>query len=116
VVVERDLLAGVAHPGAEVVVVQGQQRLSGEQADPQERRHRGPLEVLAGTVGDLEVGLLQDVGGVEAALKPAVDSETDHPPQPLAMAGEKLAERPLIPLLEAAEQVVILARILIGHG
>jgi hypothetical protein len=62
------------------------------------------------------VGLLEDAGRIDAALEPPVEAEADHPPHPLVVAGEELAERPLVPLLEAAEQVVILARILIGHG
>jgi hypothetical protein len=115
-VAERDFLGGVAHAGAEVVAVQGQQGLFGEEAEPEEWRHRGPRDVLSGAAGDLEVGLLEDVGGVEPAPEAAIEAEADHPPQPLAVAGEELAKGPLVALLEAAEQVIILAWNLVGHG
>ena len=39
--------------------------------------------------GDLEVGVLEDVGGVDAGpLQPAVEAKPDHPPEPLAGAAQ----------------------------
>jgi hypothetical protein len=113
---ERDLQGGVAHADADVVAVEGQQGLFGEEAEPEEGRHRGPRDVLAGATGDLEVGLLEDVGGIDAALGATVEAESDHPPQPLAVAGERLDQRPLVSYLEPAEQVVIVARVVVWHG
>ena len=46
----------------------------------------GVADVLGGPAGDVEVGLLEHVGGVDPALQPAVEAQPDHPPQPLAVA------------------------------
>jgi hypothetical protein len=71
--------------------------------------------VLGGAAVDLELGLLQDVGGIDAALEPAIQSEPDHPPQPVAIAGEQLGEGVRVPGAGAAQQVVGRARV-DGHG
>jgi hypothetical protein len=71
-----------------------------------------PLDELQGRE-ELEVGLLEDVGGIDAALGATVEVESDHPPQPLAVADEQLDQRPLVPHLAPAEQVVIVARVVV---
>ena len=55
--------------------VQGRQLLAGEKSQPQERRHCRSGQVLAGTLSDVEVSLLKDVGWVEAALKAAIEAQ-----------------------------------------
>ena len=47
--------------------------------------------------GDLEIGVLEHVGRVNAPLQPPVKAEPDHPPQPLAVPGEQFGQRPLVP-------------------
>ena len=100
---ERDLLAGVAHLGPEVVAVQGHQPLAGDQAQPEERGQRRVGGVLAGAAEHVELGLLEHVGGVDAALEPAVEPQPDHPPQPVAVAGEELDQGAGLPGAGAAE-------------
>jgi hypothetical protein len=55
----------------------------------------------------------KDIGGVDAPLEPPVEAEPDHPPQPLSVAGEQPDQRPLVPLLEAAAPVVLVARVVV---
>jgi hypothetical protein len=109
-------VGGVAHAGAEVVAVQEQQRLAGQEAEPEERGQGRPGEVLRGAAGDLEVGLLEDVGRVEPPPQPPVEAEADHLPQPLAVPEEQLAQGRFVPPLDASEQVLILAPVFVRHS
>jgi hypothetical protein len=59
------------------------------------------------------VGFLEDVRRVDATLEPPVEAQPDHPPQPLAVAGETLDQRPFVRQVEPAEQVVIVARVFV---
>ncbi len=76
----------------------------------------GSGEVFPRPAGDLEIGVLEDVGRVDPPLQPPVEAEPDHPPQPLAVSGEQLGQGPLVPAFEAEEQVVIVSLVLVGHG
>ena len=71
--------------------------------------------VLGEAAADLQVGLLEHVGGVDPAREPAVEAEADHPPQPLAVAVEQLGQGRLVAGASAGQEVVGLARIA-GHG
>ena len=58
--------------------VQIDELLPGQQPQPQEERQRrpgGPLGEAAGVVG---IGVLEDVGRVDAALQAQVEAEPDH--------------------------------------
>ena len=98
------------------MAVQGLERLAGQEAEPEERGHGRLGQVFPRPAGDLEIGVLEDVGRVDAPLQPPVEAEPDHPPQPLAVPGEQLGQGPLVPAFEAEEQVVIVAHVLVAHG
>ena len=104
--VQRDLQAGVAHPGAEVVAVEVGQLLAGHQPQPEEE-----WQVRVGAAGrhplaDLEVGVLEDVRRVDPAGQAAVEPEVDHPPQPLAIASEQRGQRRGVAGEAPAQQVI----------
>ena len=94
---ERDLHAGVAGLGAQVEPVQVGQLLAGDQPEPEVERHR--LRV-AGVVGQplagLEIGVLEDVVGIDPAREAAVEPEPDQPPQPVALGVEQRGEARLV--------------------
>ena len=92
------------------MAVQGLERLTCEEADPEERRHVGLGDVLAGAASNLEVSVLEHVGRVDAPLQPPVEAEADHAPQALAVPGEESVRAGCVPPFEAAEQIVIIAR------
>ena len=62
---------------------------------------------------NVELGLLQDVGGVDAPLEPPIEPQADHPPQPVAVPVEKLGQRGRIAGFGTADQVVGFTRC--GH-
>ncbi len=64
------------------------QALAGEQAHPQEERNAGVSRVFADAAGHVHVGILEDVGRINAPLQAAVEAQHDHPPQSAAVAGE----------------------------
>ncbi len=51
---ERHFLAGVPHLDFQVMAVQCLERLAGQEAEPEERRHRRLGDVFPGTPGDLD--------------------------------------------------------------
>ncbi len=112
---ERHFLAGVAHVDFQMMAVQGLERLGGQESEPEERRHVRLGEVFPGPTGDLEVGVLEHVGGVDPPLQPPVKAEPDHPAQALTVAGEQLGQSPLVSPLDADEQVVIIPWVLDVH-
>ena len=114
-VAQRHFLAGVPHVDFQVMAVQGLERLAGQEAEPEERGHVRLGEVFPRPTGDLEIGVLEHVGRVDAPLQPPVEAEPDHPPQPLAVPGEQLGQGPLVPPFEADEQVVIVSLVLVAH-
>src|SRR5262249_9044100 len=71
--------------------------LSGEGAEPEKEGTLGFLGELAGPAGEVEEGLLEDVGGVEPALEAAVQPQADHPLEPLAVAVPERPEGVLVP-------------------
>ena len=68
------------HLGSQVLPVQGHQPLAGDQPQPQEDRDRRVRDILTGAPGDVEVGLLQDVGGIDPPLEPPIEPQAHHPP------------------------------------
>ena len=89
-------------------------------ADVQPHPEQG-LELGIGTIGieiagQLEVGLLEDVRGIEARPQSGVHAELDHAPQPLAIAVEQLAQRLAVAGAETVEQVRHLVRSLVHEG
>ena len=89
---DRDLAAGVPGLGAQVAPVQGLERLGRQEPQPEEQRHRRRLaELLRQGAGDLQVGVLDDVGGTDPPLEPAIQAEHDHPPQPVQVPGQHRA-------------------------
>jgi hypothetical protein len=109
--VQRHLAAGVAHPRAQVMPVQPQQLLPGEEAQPEEERHRPLGQVLGQAVGGLQVGILDDVGGVDAALQPAVQAQGDHAAQPLAVPFQQRPPALRVPPGRSLEQPVRFVRV-----
>jgi hypothetical protein len=92
-----------------VLPVQGHQPLAGDQPQPQEDRDRGVRDILTGAPSDVEVGLLQDVGGIDPPLEPPIEPQPHDPPQPIATPGEERDQRSLIATLDALEQVIEVA-------
>ena len=87
------------------------QPLAGDQTQPQVRGH-GPLAGVVGeTGGQVEIGLLEDVGGVDAAQKPAVEPEADHLPQPGAVALPERTEGRLVARGGATQEVLRVVRV-----
>ena len=64
------------------------------QPHPEQGLELGVGEVGLEVAGQLEVGLLKDVRGIEAGPEPRVHAELDHPPQPIAIGVEQLGEGP----------------------
>ena len=108
---ERYFLTGVPHLDFQVMTVQCQKPLAGEEAEPgQEWRASTAGRGISRPHGRaFEVDVLEHVGGVDAPLQPPVEAEPDHPPQPLPMPREQFRSGPLVPAFEAEEQVVIVS-------
>ena len=53
----------------------------------------GSAQVGIEIAGQLEVGLLEDVRGIEAGPQSGVHAELDHAPQPVAIAIEQFGQR-----------------------
>ena len=113
--VERDLAGDVAHLGAEVLAVHPHEPLAGEEPQPEEERHVRLPGVLGQPGGGVDVGLLDDIGGIDPALQAAVEPQRDHPPQAVARPHQQGAPGRLVPLCRPPEQASRLARFA-GHG
>jgi hypothetical protein len=79
------------------------------------------LELGVGAVGieiagQVEVGLLEDVRGIEARPQAVVHAELDHAPQPLAIAVEQLGQRLAVAGAEPVDQVRHLVGSLVHEG
>jgi hypothetical protein len=72
-----------------VVAVQPRQLLADDQPQPEEERQPGGAEVLAQPLDHLDVGVLDHLGGVEAALEPRVEAQLHQAAQAGAVAGEE---------------------------
>ena len=75
------LAAGIAHRGAEVAVLL-REPLTGDQSQPQVGGNGAVSRVVGQPGGQVEIGLLEDVGRVDPSLEPAVQPQPDHLPQP----------------------------------
>src|SRR5262249_10274212 len=63
------------------------------QSHPEQGRQLGVGAVGLEIAGQVEVGLLEDVRGIEARPQSGVHAELDHAPQPLAIAMKQLGQR-----------------------
>jgi hypothetical protein len=84
------------------------QRLSGQEAYPEEWWHRWLGDVFPGPTGDFEIRVLEHVRRIEAPLQAPIEAQPDHPPQSLAVPGEQLGHGLLVAAIEAVKQVTIL--------
>ena len=66
----------------------------GDVSQPEEERQRLIREIIGQSLGGLKIGLLKDIGVVDAALEQPVEAKSDHLLEPLAVAGEELVQRP----------------------
>src|SRR4029077_2140133 len=83
------------------------------QPHPEQGRQLGVGAAGLEITGQVEVGLLEDVRGIEARPQSGVHAELDHAPQPLAIAMEQLAQRLTVAGAEPVDQVRRLVRSLV---
>jgi hypothetical protein len=114
--VERYLAAGVAHLGAQVVPVQAHQPLAHDQAEPEEERQFGLIDVIREALGDFDECLLDHVGGVEAALEARVEADLHQPAQPLAMQAQQRVEGLSVRRAGPLEQIRGIGRVVLHQG
>src|SRR5262249_54124271 len=110
----RDPRGGVAGLHPQVLPVHQRQRPTGPEAEPEEERQRGVAEIIADLPADLEIDLLDHIGGVDSALQAAVEPELDHAAQPGAIACEEILQALPMPLTGSPEGLEF-ARV-VGHG
>jgi hypothetical protein len=91
------------------------QALARDQAKPQEHRQRRRLHILTCPAKDFDVRFLDHVGWVNPTLQAPVETDTDHPLQPISVLGKQLHERALIPFLDPPQQGRFGFRS-VGHG
>jgi hypothetical protein len=116
-VIEPDLPARVPRP--QVAAVQERQALADDEPQPEEEGEVGFAAVLRQAGHGLDVGVLDHVGGIDPALEPAVQTQGDHPPQPVAVAVEQGPPRLRVTRCGTAEQPAHLAGIVgrcVGHA
>ena len=65
-------------------------------SQPEEKRQRLIRQIIGQSLGGLEKGFLEDIGVVDAALEQPVEAKSDHPLEPLAIAGEELVNGRLV--------------------
>jgi hypothetical protein len=70
-----------------------QQPLPGDHPQPQEERHFWFAGLLGRWGGHVEIGFLQHVGRVDAALQTTIETQPDHPPEPVAVARKGFCHR-----------------------
>src|SRR5262249_24526731 len=114
--IERDLQPGVPQEGAQVPPVQQGQPPSDVQPHPEQGLELGVGTVGIEIAGQVEVGLLEDVRGIEARPQSGVHAELDPAPQPLAIAMEQLAQRLAVAGAESVDQMHHLVRSLVHEG
>src|SRR5947209_4204551 len=78
------------------MAVQIDQALAGEEAQPEVKRHAGISGVLRQSACEVDVRLLEHVGRIEPTLQPAIQPQTYHLPQAIAVQGEHLGQRILV--------------------
>ena len=76
---------------------------------------RGVAGVLGDPLADVEIRLLEHVGGIDPAREPAVEPQPDHPAQPIAIAVEERGQGRLVAGQGALEEVVLGIVWRIGH-
>ena len=114
--VERDLPPGVAHGGAEVLAVDLRQPLAGDQPQPQVGGHGAVAREVGQPGGKVEIGVLKDVGGIDPAREPAVESEADHRAQAGAVASPGRGESGLVARSGATEVTLGVVRVLVHRS
>jgi hypothetical protein len=67
------------------------------QPQPEKERHFRIAQVFLQPGRDFQIGVLNDIGGVEPCLQPLVEAHLDHAAQPLAVAGIDFGQGGLIP-------------------
>ena len=115
---QRHLAADVAKGSAQVLPVQAHQALPGGEPQPQVERHLRLRLVGRQLLGDIEIGLLQDVGRIEPPLQAAVQTQPDHCAKSLAITAKQLGQRRGITGGGAVDQrvVSVSGTCGIGHG
>ena len=105
--VQRDLATGIPHRRAQMLAMDPHQPLPGHQPQPEEERHLALGQVMRQLLGDVEIRLLEHVGGIDPPLEPAVEPQPHHLPQPFAVAAEQLGQRGLVALAGAVDQPLV---------
>src|SRR5437660_8136552 len=77
--------------------MQLQKPLADDQPQPQKQRVARIAEVLLQAAHSVHISLLNDVGGVDPRLQPAVQAQLHHAVQPSPVPGENLVQRALVP-------------------
>ena len=80
-----------------------------------ERHGLGIAGVIANSLADVEIRLLEYVGGVDPAREPVVQPQADHPPQPIAIAVEERSQGRLVAGQSAQDEVDLGVVGRIGH-
>jgi hypothetical protein len=91
------LAIGVPRLDPQMLPVHELERHPRQPAEPEEHRLFGPLQVFGQGLGRLEEHLLEHVRRVDPAPQPLVQTQRDHPPQPIAMRGQELRPGRLVP-------------------
>ena len=84
-----DTSARVAHLGTEVVPMELAQLVAGDAPQPEEKGHRGLLEIRLQVPPGFQIRILHDVGGIDAPLEAPIKTECDHAAQPLATLADQ---------------------------
>ena len=69
------------------------QSLTGQQPEPEKKRHRGVLMVLRQPPSRIKARLLDDIRWVDPPLQPPVQAKRDHAAQTLAVPTQELQSR-----------------------
>ncbi len=85
---QMDIAAGIAQMRSQVLSVESHELDEGDVTDPLEEGNLGIAQVPRHRPGDLEVGLLEHVGRIHTAMKPAVEPQSHEPMQPVPMFHE----------------------------
>src|SRR5262249_30096743 len=100
----------------QVMAMQLAHLVAGDAPQPEEERDLGPVEIRSQAPPGLEVGILEDVGGIDPSLEPLIQPEGDHPPQPRAAAVDQGLPAPAVARGGEPEELVVLARFLWHQG
>jgi hypothetical protein len=89
---EGHLPTGIAHLGSEVGTMNHLHPLHREVAKPDVKRHRRIGQVLLDSTRHVEIRFLQHIVGGDSTGQPAIEANVQHPPEPVAIEHEQLAE------------------------